>query len=165
MLAVILVIVGVAILVAIAVHFGPHGSIVSGIVGLVAGLIAAWALHQGNESGVGWGILAGGVVVGGTLGVLGVRGLRGLNAKAELASPPQLVRLLGERGIVQRDVAPVGAVKVRGEVWTACSEDGEPIREGHEVFVTRVDGLRLWVIPADVESSHRAGDERPKKEN
>jgi membrane-bound ClpP family serine protease len=149
MLYVIIAIVVLAILVAIAVHFGPHGSILSGLLGLVIGLTLAWAVRQSLSSGVAWSFVGGGIVVGAALGFIGVRGLRGLNVKAAIAAPTPLTRLLGEQATVERDLCPVGAVKIHGETWTASSESGERIEAGRSVFITRVDGLRLWVVPAD----------------
>ncbi len=52
--------------------------------------------------------------------------------------------LMGARGQVRRD----GLVAVRGELWQARSEDGEPLEVGDEVEVTAMEGLELVVHPA-----------------
>jgi membrane-bound serine protease (ClpP class) len=49
--------------------------------------------------------------------------------------------MLGTRGQVRRD----GLVAVRGELWQARTENGEPLELGDEVEVTGVEGLSLVV--------------------
>lgn len=39
---------------------------------------------------------------------------------------------------------PRGTVLAEGELWTAIAE-GNRIRSGEEVIITKVEGLRLWV--------------------
>lgn len=51
--------------------------------------------------------------------------------------------LIGARGRVISAVDPVGTVNVRGELWTANSE--EPLRAGEEVIVVERDGLNIFV--------------------
>src|SRR5690349_15440266 len=43
------------------------------------------------------------------------------------------------------EVRPDGHVAVRGELWQAHTEDGEPLEPGEEVDVVRVEGLSLVV--------------------
>ena len=52
--------------------------------------------------------------------------------------------LVGVHGQVRRD----GLVAIRGELWQARSEDGEPLEAGEEVEVRRLEGLELVVRPA-----------------
>lgn len=56
------------------------------------------------------------------------------------------VPLVGQTGLVQSDVNPVGTVRVRGESWTARSESPLPV--GAEIVVTGQDGLTLLVRSA-----------------
>jgi membrane-bound serine protease (ClpP class) len=42
-------------------------------------------------------------------------------------------------------VRPDGHVAVRGELWEARSEDGEPLEPGEEVEVVGLEGLALVV--------------------
>ena len=49
--------------------------------------------------------------------------------------------LVGARGLVRRD----GLVAVRGELWQARDENGEPLEPGDEVEVLAMDGLALVV--------------------
>ena len=51
--------------------------------------------------------------------------------------------ILGARGQVRRD----GLVAVRGELWQARTEEGEPLELGDEVEVVGVEGLILIVRP------------------
>jgi membrane-bound serine protease (ClpP class) len=53
--------------------------------------------------------------------------------------------LVGTVGVAKSDVDPSGIVRVAGEDWTATSEAG-PIRQGEQIRVHRVDGVRLVVI-------------------
>jgi membrane-bound serine protease (ClpP class) len=54
--------------------------------------------------------------------------------------------LVGERGEVIVRCAPLGRVRLRGEIWNARSE--EPLELGDEVRVEAVDGLTLVVARA-----------------
>jgi len=60
--------------------------------------------------------------------------------------------LVGERGKVIGRCAPLGRVRLRGEIWNARSE--EPLELGEEVRVEAVDGLTLVV--------GRAGNATPR---
>ena len=52
--------------------------------------------------------------------------------------------LIGLEGVAKTELAPKGTVFVRGEWWNAESE-GEVIKKGEEIIVTKVKGLRLVV--------------------
>jgi membrane-bound serine protease (ClpP class) len=54
--------------------------------------------------------------------------------------------LVGERGEVIVRCAPLGRVRLRGEIWNAHSE--EPLEAGEEVRVEAVNGLTLVVARA-----------------
>jgi membrane protein implicated in regulation of membrane protease activity len=54
--------------------------------------------------------------------------------------------LVGARGEVIVRCAPLGRVRLRGEIWNARSE--EPVERGAEVRVEAVDGLTLVVAGA-----------------
>jgi membrane-bound ClpP family serine protease len=60
--------------------------------------------------------------------------------------------LVGRLGVVRKEVAPLGAVLVEGELWRARRSwfDDEPaLREGEQVVVERVHGLTLSVRRAE----------------
>jgi membrane-bound serine protease (ClpP class) len=51
--------------------------------------------------------------------------------------------LIGARGRVVSAIDPVGTVNVRGELWTANSD--QPLQSGEEVVVVERDGLNIFV--------------------
>ena len=51
--------------------------------------------------------------------------------------------LMGARGRVVKALNPTGTVQVRGELWTATSD--EPLETGDEVEVIERDGLNVYV--------------------
>lgn len=60
--------------------------------------------------------------------------------------------LIGQKGIVTKEmnssVSSFGQVKVNEEIWTAISEDSNPILKGTEIEVVKIDGVKLVVKPA-----------------
>lgn len=58
-------------------------------------------------------------------------------------------------------LAPCGTVRMRGELWKACSEDGSTLKEGARVAVVRQDGLTLYVRPMNGDA--QAGDMQGKE--
>lgn len=57
--------------------------------------------------------------------------------------------LQGKIVVVKEALEPEGTVFFEGELWHAESESG-PIKVGEEVVITRVDGLKLYVIKKEV---------------
>ncbi len=60
---------------------------------------------------------------------------------------PGLPSLVGSVGKVVIPLAPRGAVRVKGETWSALLVEGEKAEVGDEVTVTDMDGLCLHVRP------------------
>lgn len=61
--------------------------------------------------------------------------------------------IIGSTGLVTiaiDNVAAVGQVKLGAMVWTARSTSGAPIGEGTLVLVDRVEGVKVFVSPAEV---------------
>jgi membrane-bound serine protease (ClpP class) len=57
--------------------------------------------------------------------------------------------LLGQVGIVREKLAPTGIVFVRGELWQARTNDGEPLEPGTQVKIDKIDDdLVLEVEPS-----------------
>lgn len=56
--------------------------------------------------------------------------------------------VVGAEGTVVTALDPTGVVLVAAEEWTATSDAG-PLERGRRIRVTRVDGLRVRVVPAD----------------
>jgi membrane-bound serine protease (ClpP class) len=63
------------------------------------------------------------------------------------------LQVIGLGGKVARPIDPVGSVLAAGEEWTARSADGRSIPRGAAVRVVRLDGLTLYVEPADTASA------------
>ena len=54
--------------------------------------------------------------------------------------------IIGKKAKVIEDVSEnPGQVKVKGEIWTAISEDDSLIEKGKEVEVIKIDGVKLVV--------------------
>ncbi len=136
-----LLLLGVALLVTEA--FLPTFGVV-GAGGLIAFVLGALFLFDAAETGV---------VVPKSL-VLGVGGTAGgimlvvatLVARSQRARASQGAEgMIGAIGVARGRLAPVGPVLVRGEYWTA--ESDEVVDAGAGIEVTAVDGLRLRVRP------------------
>ena len=71
---------------------------------------------------------------------------------------PKLTRtnvdsVIGSTGLVTvaiDNVAAVGQVKLGAMVWTGRSTSGEPIPEGTMIRVDRIEGVKVYVSPAEV---------------
>ena len=62
-------------------------------------------------------------------------------------------RVIGKTAVVTEsidNIAAQGAVKVGGVVWTARSSGGKPIAAGAQVQADRIEGVKLYVTPAEV---------------
>ena len=59
----------------------------------------------------------------------------------EVSAPESIV---GRVGVVERPLEPDGYVKVSGELWRATCLDS-PLKEGDEIIVVGIDGLKLTV--------------------
>ncbi|HUT97396.1 MAG TPA: NfeD family protein [Dehalococcoidales bacterium] len=58
--------------------------------------------------------------------------------------------MVGVTAEVETVLDPKGIVLIEGERWAAISEKGR-VKIGEEVIVTRVDGLKLWVVKKEIE--------------
>jgi membrane-bound ClpP family serine protease len=58
--------------------------------------------------------------------------------------------LVGKTAEVETVLDPKGMVLIEGELWAAISEKGR-VKVGEEVLVTKVDGLKLWVVKKETE--------------
>jgi membrane-bound serine protease (ClpP class) len=67
----------------------------------------------------------------------------------DTSSPTGAERMVGETGITGTTLGPIGQVRVRGELWRACSTDGNEIPARAVVRIERAEGLTLFVSPAD----------------
>ena len=53
--------------------------------------------------------------------------------------------MIGKIAITQTTLNPKGTVLAEGELWTAIAE-GSKIKADEEVIISKVEGLKLWVI-------------------
>jgi len=92
--------------------------------------------------GIGWGIIA--IILIGIAAFLAVAIIWGIRAHRRQVSAGK-EDLVGRTAVVMVTLEPKGVVFVEGERWTAISEKGRAEPE-EEVTITKVDGLKLWVI-------------------
>jgi membrane-bound serine protease (ClpP class) len=53
--------------------------------------------------------------------------------------------LVGATGVVTSDLDPLGTVQVKSELWSAMSDGAEAIRQGEQITVVAVEGVKLRV--------------------
>lgn len=61
-------------------------------------------------------------------------------------------RLIGAEALVTETVdnlAATGQVSLKGQIWTARSEDAAPLEPGRRVEVLRIEGVKVIVRPVD----------------
>lgn len=73
----------------------------------------------------------------------------------ESDAPSGTAALVGSVGVAQQDLAPVGFVRVNGELWQATAAEGQTIHARARVLVTAARGMTLIVAPAKGGGSHR----------
>lgn len=118
-----------------------------------ATLVAIWFIPSAIVSAV-IAKLGGGIVLQTTvflvLSILFVLFARRIFSKtiAPKHVPTNADSMIGETGIVTLDIDTAeakGLVKVKGQVWSAKSENGENICEGSSVEVLAIEGVKLIV--------------------
>jgi membrane-bound ClpP family serine protease len=148
-LGIMLVVMGAALLAAEA-HVPSHGVLGTGA---AAALTAGVVLALSGAGAPGGAVVAAGVAV-----ALAALGLAWLLLTKSLATRGLPVRsgpraLVGRVATVRSVPAPVGQVRLDGELWRArlweLEEEGVPVAEGSAVVVESVDGLTLTVRPAE----------------
>lgn len=68
-------------------------------------------------------------------------------------TPTNVDSVVGTQGFVTADidnVSAAGQVKLGAMYWTARSTSGEPIPEGTLVRVDRIEGVKVFVSPAEI---------------
>lgn len=61
--------------------------------------------------------------------------------------------IIGKKALVIKDIDPIhssGQIKLNGEVWSAESENNEIIKEGTEVEILEIKGVKAIVKPSSV---------------
>jgi membrane-bound ClpP family serine protease len=96
------------------------------------------------------GVLVGVMVVWGVFGTwLFIFVTRALKKQSTVGLPS----MVGSTGRAADNLSPDGMVKIRGELWSAVSEEGN-ISAGENIVVTGEDGLKLLVRKADSSAKH-----------
>ena len=63
--------------------------------------------------------------------------------------------MIGARGIAKENLAPAGYIQIHGELWRAERLGEEPsIEAGQSVQVKKMEGLTLFVVPANPEDGN-----------
>ncbi|HKL11813.1 MAG TPA: NfeD family protein [Clostridia bacterium] len=72
------------------------------------------------------------------------------------AQKTNVSEIIGQKGVVKKRILPheTGQVKIKGQIWTAVSEDGKEIEEKIEVIVTGVEGVKAIVKPKDTQGGN-----------
>jgi membrane-bound serine protease (ClpP class) len=140
-LVLLVVVVGAAV---VGLHAGPHGMLGAGALG-VASSVALLALATAHQLTTAAWILFGGVVVC-SIGALaaGVNGAKALPALRARRVRTGVAAVQGADGVAVTPLAPLGTVRVNGELWSAESLSGR-LAAGSIVHVVGVEGLRLRV--------------------
>ncbi|MEK7873904.1 MAG: NfeD family protein, partial [Chloroflexota bacterium] len=63
--------------------------------------------------------------------------------------------LVGRSATARTDLSPEGYVFIEGERWLARAEGG-PVKEGDTVTISKVKGMKLWVMAARKEEEENA---------
>ena len=69
-------------------------------------------------------------------------------AKTDSEVQTNAYSIIGKKGIVIKEIDPIlgtGQVKIGTEVWSAKSLDNKNIKEGSEVEITQIDGVKAVV--------------------
>ena len=80
--------------------------------------------------------------------LLAIRALFNARKGPVVSGPEELVGTIGN---VLHDFASTGQIRVRGEIWKAHAV--QPMQSGDRVKVTAIDGLTLYIEPAEEEGS------------
>jgi len=71
--------------------------------------------------------------------------------KAQFKKPVTgLEGMIGEIGVVKRNLAPRGKIQIHGEIWNAITQGKEVIKKGEEVKVIKIEGMKLVVKKKEV---------------
>lgn len=130
--------------------FIPGG--VAGVAGLAALLAGGLLLFDKDvpNAQVSTGLVIGTAVSVAVFFLFVVRAV--LASRRQRLSAATMSDLVGEHGVVERDLEPAGIARVRNESWSARTE-AAPLPAGTEVRVAAVEGLTLVVEPVVAEAA------------
>jgi membrane-bound serine protease (ClpP class) len=143
MVGVLLIVLALAMFI-LEAKFTSHGVLAAG--GIIAMLLGAIFLVRSPLTGAGVSL---GVAIAVTLpfAALTVFLMRLVLRSRQWKNTTGMEELLGAQGVVVAPLAATaeGLIRIHGELWRAISL--QPVPEGHEVRVTKVEGLKLHVEP------------------
>jgi membrane-bound serine protease (ClpP class) len=115
--------------------------LLGGAVALALGSLFLFRVEGESRARVSYWLIA--LVTLGSGGFFGIALTRVMRAQSR---PLQmgLETVVGASGYAVGDLAPMGTVQVRSELWSALADD-EPITAGEEVVVVGVEGVKLKV--------------------
>lgn len=141
----VLLLLAALLLTVLEAKFASHGALaVAGVACLIFGLATLvdsptpeLRVHLGTAIGAGVGF-------GSISAFLAWVALRARRNKRLLGAQA----MIGRMALTLTDLAPVGQVEVRGEIWQAIARENAPIAAGAAVVVDSIDGLTLTVSRA-----------------
>lgn len=137
------VLLGAVVLAAlVGFHTGPHTHAAAGVLGVVAaGWLVLMMVDGSARRTLLLSLFAADLVVSAGMGLTA---WRGIVSRRAVGSARPAHDVAGAAGIAVGGLSPTGAVRVRGELWSATSLNG-PVADGAPVQVVSVDGIRLNV--------------------
>jgi membrane-bound serine protease (ClpP class) len=143
---------GVALILLAVVFFiaeikvASHGMLAAG--GILSMILGSIILFKGEGARLPWTVIGGATIATAAFFLLVVgAGLRA--QRLAVRTGPQGLR--GRRATVIERLAPLGVVRIDGELWRASADDGAA-DAGSDVEITGVDGLTLRVRPLSKEA-------------
>jgi membrane-bound serine protease (ClpP class) len=148
-LGVVLVVLGIFMLV-FESTVPSHGLLtVGGLASFIVGAVAFYGSPGPYlpSVAVAWPIIVTMTVAAALYGLVLVRTLLQMRHLAVPAGSGMVgtIKIVGQTGEVQADLAPTGTVYVSGESWTARTSNGQSLARGSHVRVIRQEGLTLIV--------------------
>lgn len=71
--------------------------------------------------------------------------------------------MIGAQGIARQQLAPCGYVRIHGELWRAERiGEGPPIEAGQRVRVEKMQGLTVFVVPANARDGRQSTEEKDR---
>jgi len=117
-----------------------HGVLTAG--GVASFILGAVLLFQASTFDVPWGAIIGmAVLTGGFFAFIVAQAIRAQSWQVTTGSEA----LIGATAVARTDIDPEGTVFLKGEYWSAVTDEGRAIEAGSQVEVTGREGFRLRV--------------------
>jgi membrane-bound serine protease (ClpP class) len=117
-----------------------HGVLTAG--GVASFILGAVLLFQASTFDVPWGaIISMAILTGGFFAFIVAQAIRAQSWQVTTGSEA----LIGATAVARTDIDPEGTVFLKGEYWSAVTDEGSTIEAGSQVEVTGREGFRLRV--------------------